>query len=129
MKRAGHHLAVGWVVFLVGCGPGLMLKTDPNAYDFPSGEVGVLPSGTAVTVRNGYTGPQSVQLLSSVHCDLQDLSQTAAAIVARELNKAGLPTPLDATRTITLRVVDPHYDQGWRQHVALKLEAALGSGE
>jgi len=70
-----------------------------------------------------------VKLKRGVFCDLKQLTDTAVAIVTRELNQKGLRITPNADKTMRMRVVKAMWTpKFFTQTGELTLEAALGNG-
>lgn len=99
---AALHLAA-----LAGCGP-LAVATDPNTFNIEPAAVAHLRAQQTVALKNGYSAsaPVSMPQGSGVTwtSDLQQLTETAIAMLGRALEKQGIRLAPEAEKTITLRV-------------------------
>jgi hypothetical protein len=112
------------------------IDTSPDSYPFPSAEVFAVTPGVKVDVVNGHPDPIRTQLEGSTWCDLQDMTETAAAITRRELAKkgvvvgpgAGKQVVLDAGKQLVLRVLEPSWTRGFAvMGGVVTLEAKFGA--
>jgi hypothetical protein len=128
--RAFARAATGAALLVSALACSTTIGTNPNAYPFPSDQVFALGPEVRVSVANGYASETRVELGSRVFCDLRHFSETATAIVSRELAKKGAAVATPADKSITLRITHPAWVQGsWTMKGRVTLEAQLGNGE
>lgn len=104
------------------------IDTSPDSYPFPSADVFAVASGVKVDVVNGHPDPIRTQLEGNTWCDLQDMTETAAAITRRELAKKGVVVGPGAGKQLVLRVLEPSWTRGFAvMGGVVTLEAKFGA--
>jgi hypothetical protein len=127
-RAAASITCLAALLLLVGCST--TIGTNPEAYPFPSHEVFELRPGVSVALSNGYPAEARVELASRVYCDLRHFTETATAMVHRELAKAGASVGAVGPATVVLRMTHPSWIRGsWTMKGRVTLEAQLGNGQ
>jgi hypothetical protein len=129
-RRSALPAAPALAAMLALCACSLTVGTNPNAYPFPSSEIPPLTEGVSVSVLNSYAASERVVVAGGIYGDLQQFTDTAVAMVQRELSSKGLVVSPDGGRTIRLRMKYPSLAMGtWSMTARVALETELGNGE
>lgn len=130
-RRFGYALAGLLLTELAGCGP-LMIQSNPGTFAVPPEAGAQLRGPQNVALNNAYKAETQVKLLVGARdwiADLQQYTETAIAILDREMTKKGISNTLQAPKSVTLSVRDVRAGTGWGVIRALLiLDAQYGDG-
>lgn len=118
-----------WLM-LLGVGCTLNIGTHPDAYPFPSEQVFDVRAGTTLEIVNGHPEPRPTELARGVFADPQHMTDTARAIVARELARKGVDVSGGGAKRVVLTMTDLVWSRGFATQTAkLRLHAEFGDGD
>ena len=128
--RIGTLLALFFLSVTVACIQ-YNVNTSPEAFPFPSESTFEIEEGVDLSIYNAYIEYEKVEILpnSGVTGMPKQYTETIIAAAERELMKKGLQISPSASKSITLKVVDPICKQLMMITCQLSLEVELGSGD
>jgi len=113
-----------------GCGP-LVVKSNPGTFSVPADAAAQLNKQQSVTLDNAYKAETQVYIYTGARdwqADLQQYTETAIALLGREMTKKGIDLAPQSAKSITMRVRDVQASPGWVIRTILVLEAQYGDG-
>lgn len=119
-------------LLLAGCGP-VMLASKPDTFPVPAEAAAQLRAGTSVVLHNAYKAKTEATVYSLRDQpgwvgDLQQYTDTAMVMLAREMGKKSVTVAPQAAKSVTLRVYDVQGTPGWTIQIKLALDAVYGDG-
>jgi hypothetical protein len=130
--RLRQYTAAGFLLAaLAGCGP-LMIQSDPNTFAVAPEAGAQLRGPQSISLNNSYNVQTQVQIFDggrTWQADLKQYTETAIAILDREMTKKSISNTAAAAKSMTLRVRDVHANLGgWVIRASLVLDAEYGDG-
>jgi hypothetical protein len=123
-------LVLALVGALAACGT-VTIYTDPGAYSVRD-DTAVIRADR-IALLNAYSEPTMFEVANRMQVDLRQVTDTAIAMMARQLRKDGVEIDASAEKKVTVKVTSAHmayvaipFAERWR--TSLNMDAALGDG-
>ena len=129
-RRFSYALAGLLWTGLTGCGP-ILVASNPDTFAVPQDAAALLRGGQSVALNNAYTEETQVKIYAGGAgwlADLKQYTETAMAMLGKEMQKKGIAVAPQSAKSVTLRVYDVQASPGWVIRSSVTLEAQYGDG-